>query len=48
MMTRHSIAFRSRTSDGGALGGAVAMSSVVRVGTITFVTTVMIFCDDNI
>ena len=47
MMTRHSIAFRSRTSDGGAFGGAIAVWSVVRVGTVTFVTTVTIGCNNN-
>ena len=35
-------------SDGGAFGGAVVVSAVVRVGAVTFVTTVTICCDDNV
>ena len=34
--------------DAGAFGGAVVVSTVVRVGTVTFVTTVAIYCDNNV
>ena len=36
------------SSDGGAFGGAVVVSIVVRVGAVTFVTTVTICCDNNV
>ena len=42
MMMRHP----SCVSGRGAFGGADGASSVVRVGTITFVTTVTICCDN--
>ena len=34
--------------DGGAFGGAVVVSTVVRVGAVTFVTTVTICCDNDV
>ena len=35
-------------SDGGTFGGAVVVSTVVRVGALTFVTTVTICCDNTL
>ena len=35
-------------SDGGAFGGGVVVSTVVREGAVTFVTTVTICCDNNV
>ena len=35
-------------SDGGAFRGAVVVSTVVRVGGVTFVTTVLMCCDNNV
>ena len=35
-------------SDGGAFGGAAVVSIVVRVGAVTFVTTVTICCDNSV
>ena len=54
MMTRHPIALRTHThldiciDDGGAWGSAVVMSTVVRVGAVTLVTTVTICCDSDV